>query len=391
MKGFLHLLRVELAEIRHDFRRPAFLFGAALAYLLVFGMLYIPNIVTAVPTVILDEDNSALSRQLVRDFEASDSYQVTAYVTSQEEMLAALHDQTAIAAIDIPHDFAKKARNGSYSTVLYLTNGANIILTNITSAAAQSITEDFSNKLAAQQVALRYGLNEGLVAHYIAPVTVHLRVLYNATQGYMFFFLIGLAMVAFQQGIVFAVGASSLYEVEHPEAMQGYGIAEIMLAKTTVYWSLAMCSYLLVLLGITQGLCIDLHAPLWQLLLLAGIFILAAIGFCFFFSSFFPAELPFVRAAILYPVPCFIFSGYTWPIESMGPNMQTVAQFFPLTHFSNTVRELFLIGSSPSYTMCLEKLGGLILLFFLIGGFLYRRNLSKRREALAASHATRPL
>ncbi len=218
-----------------------------------------------------------------------------------------------------------------------------------------------------------------------------LRVLYNATHGYMFFFLIGLAMVAFQQGIVFAVGASSLYEVEHPEAMQGYGIAEIMLAKTTVYWSLAMCSYLLVLLGITQGLGIDLHAPLWQLLLLAGIFILAAIGFCFFFSSFFPAELPFVRAAILYPVPCFIFSGYTWPIESMGPNMQTVAQFFPLTHFSNTVRELFLIGSSPSYTMCLEKLGGLILLFFLIGGFLYRRNLSKRREALAASHATRPL
>ncbi|MDD7055933.1 MAG: ABC transporter permease [Selenomonadaceae bacterium] len=135
-----------------------------------FGMLYIPNIVTAVPTVILDEDNSALSRQLVRDFEASDSYQVTAYVTSQEEMLAALHDQTAIAAIDIPHDFAKKARNGSYSTVLYLTNGANIILTNITSAAAQSITEDFSNHLAAQQVALRFGLNEEKVAHYIAPV-----------------------------------------------------------------------------------------------------------------------------------------------------------------------------------------------------------------------------
>lgn len=387
MKGFLHLLRVELAEIRHDFRRPAFLFGAALAYLLVFGMLYIPNIVTAVPTVILDEDNSALSRQLVRDFEASDSYQVTAYVTSQEEMLAALHDQTAIAAIDIPHDFAKKARNGSYSTVLYLTNGANIILTNITSAAAQSITEDFSNHLAAQQVALRFGLNEEKVAHYIAPVVVHLRVLYNATQGYMFFFLIGLAMVAFQQGILFAVGASSFYEVEHPETMQGYGVAEIMLAKTTVYWLLAMCSYLLILLGITQGLGIDLHAPLGQLLLLAALFILAVIGFCFFFTSFFPAELPFVRAVILYPVPCFIFSGYTWPIESMGPNMQLAAQFFPLTHFSNTVRDLFLIGSCADYTLCLEKLCGLMLLFFLVGGLLYRRNLTRRRQAMAACHA----
>ncbi len=378
MKGGLHLLGVELGEIRHDLRRPAFLFGAALAYLLVFGLLYVPNIVTAVPTVILDEDNSALSRQLVRDFEASDSYQITAYVTSQEEMRACLQDKTAIAAIDIPHDFAKKAKTGSYSTVLYLTNGANIILTNITSSAAQNITEDFSNRLAAQQVALRYGLDESKIAHYIAPVAVHLRVLYNATQGYMFFFLIGLAMVAFQQGILFAVGASALYEVEHPETMQGCSVAEILLVKTVVYGTLALCSYALVIVGITQGLGIALHAPLGQLLLLASIFILAVIGFCFFFASFFPAELPFVRAAILYPVPCFIFSGYTWPIESMGANMQLAAQFFPLTHFSNTVRDLFLIGSSANYTLCLEKLAGLCLLFFLVGGWQYSRRL--RRE-----------
>lgn len=385
MKGFFQLICVEFWEIKHDLRRPAFLFGAALAYLLVFGLLYVPNIVTAVPTVILDEDNSALSRQLVRDFEASDSYQITAYVTSQEEMRASLRDKVAIATIDIPHDFAKKAKNGSYSTVLYLTNGANIILTNITSSAAQNITEDFSNRLAAQQVALRYGLDEGRVAHYIAPVTVHLRVLYNATQGYMFFFLIGLAMIAFQQGIIFAVGASSLYEVEHTETMQGYSMAETILAKTTVYWTLAMCSYLLVILGITQRLGIALHAPLWQLLLLAAVFILAVIGFCFFFASFFPAELPFVRAAILYPVPCFIFSGYTWPIESMGAGMQLVAQFFPFTHFSNTVRDLFLIGSAANYTLYIEKLIGLMLLFFLVGGWQYSRRL--RKKLRQQSHA----
>ena len=162
--------------------------------------------------------------------------------------------------------------------------------------------------------------------------------------------------------------------------MQGYPVAEILLAKTVVYWTLAMCSYGLILVGITQGLGIALHAPLGQLLLLAAVFILAAIGFCFFFTSFFPAELPFVRAAILYPVPCFIFSGYTWPIESMGNNMQVVAQFFPLTHFSNTVRDLFLIGSSANYTLCLEKLTGLCFLFFLVGGWRYGRRL--RRQAM---------
>ena len=197
MTWFFTLFKKELVEIKNDLRRPVFLFGAALAYLIVFGMLYIPNIVTAVPAVILDQENSAASRRLVQDFEASDSYDIKGYVTSEEEMRDWLREKTAVAAIEIPKDFSKKAKTGSYSTVLYLTNGSNIILTNITSSAAQDILADFSDHLAAKQAALRYGLNETAVLHRLAPVHAHLRVLYNATQGYMFFFMLGLAMVAF--------------------------------------------------------------------------------------------------------------------------------------------------------------------------------------------------
>ena len=120
-------------------------------------------------------------------------------------------------------------------------------------------------------------------------------------------------------------------------------------------------------------------APLGELLALAAIFILAVTAFCFFFTAFFPAELPFIRAVILYPVPSFIFSGYTWPTESMGEGMQLASQFFPLSHFSNTVRELFLIGSSPHYWESIEKLTALAIGFFLIGGLLYHQRLKKSR------------
>ena len=383
MTWFVSLFKKELVEIRHDLRRPVFLFGAALAYLIVFGMLYILNIVTAVPTVIYDEENSAASRRLVQDFEASDSYDIQGYVTSEEEMRDWLREKNAVAAIEIPKDFSKKAKTGSYSTVLYLTNGSNIILTNITSSAVQDILADFSDHLAAKQAALRYGLNEEAVLHRLAPVHAHLRVLYNATQGYMFFFMLGLAMVAFQQGVLFAVGASSLYEIEHPSEEAQYKTWQVMLVKTIVYWLLGMLSYGLVVAVVTQGLGIPLGASLGELFALAAIFILAVTAFCFFFTSFFPAELPFVRAVILYPVPAFIFSGYTWPTESMGEGMQLASQFFPLTHFSNTVRELFLMGSSPQYIVCMEKLAMLAIGFFLVGGILYhrRRKLSRAKAA----------
>jgi ABC-2 type transport system permease protein len=375
---FLQLFKREIHQTKKDFRRPTFLFGAAVAYLLVFGILYLPNVIKSIPCVIYDEENSSFSRELIQDFESSDSYKVVGYVTSEEEMRSWLREKKAYVAIEIPHDFSKRAKTGNYSTVLYLTNGANIIFTNITSSAASNIISDFSDRLAAKQVALRFGLDEQKVMHRIHPVSAHLRVLFNSTQGYLYFFMLGLAMVAFQQGILFAVGASALCEVNHPE--EAYSSWKLFFTKGVFYWILSMVSYSLVILIVTQVLDIPLKAPLWQLLSLAAIFICAVISFCVFFASFFPSELSFVRGIILYPVPSFIFSGYTWPTESLGNIMQLISNAFPLTHFSNTVRELFLIGSSPHYLISIEKLVILTLFFSVSGGFLYCRRLRLSRN-----------
>lgn len=197
MKAFLLVLKREVLLSLHDPRRLVFLFGAAVAYLIVFGLLYIPNIVTDVPCVVLDQENSHLSRQLLTALESSDSLHVTDYVTSEEEMREVLKEKRAYAAIEVPRDFSKKIKTGSSSDVLYMANGANIILTNITSSAVSDILADFSNRLATERVALRTGAEVETVRHVINPVTPHLRVLHNMTQGYMFFFLLGLAMVAF--------------------------------------------------------------------------------------------------------------------------------------------------------------------------------------------------
>lgn len=358
--SILQILRREAGQCKKDPRRLVFLFGAAIAYLLIFGVLYMPNIVKSVPCVIYDEEQSQLSRELVRYFEDSDSFQVTGYVDSQAAMQQALREKTAYAAIDIPHDFSKKIKTGGASTMLFMVNGSNIILTNITSSAAQDIIAEFSNKLALKRAALRTGANEQLLRNRIAPVNCHLRVLGNTRQGYTYFFLIGLAMVAFQQGIFFAVGASTLYEYEHAE--EGLSLWKLLLVKIVFYWTLAMLSFGMVIFILEELWGILLKAPLGQLLLLGGIFCLAAISFCILAASFFRTEMQFVRGAIMYPVPAFIFSGYTWPTETMGPVMQFIAQGFPLSWLSNTVRELFLTGISAHYGQSLLAL----LLFCII-------------------------
>ena len=307
-----------------DPRRFVFLFGAAVGYLFIFGALYSPNIVKYIPLIVYDEEQSPLSRELIRDFDSSDSFRVTAYAATQEEMQQALADKSAYAAIDIPRDFSRKIKQGGASSLLFMVNGSNIVITNITSSAAQDITAAFSDKVAAERAALRTGQNQEKLGKRLAPVSAHLRVLNNPTQGYMLFFLLGLAMAAFQQGIFFSVGASVQAEYLKREAISW---RSLLLGKFITYWGLAMLSFLTVVLIAEFFWEIWLKGSMVQLLLLGGVFSFAFIAFSMLMSSLFHNEMQFVRASILYPVPAFIFAGYTWPQESLGPVMHLVSYF----------------------------------------------------------------
>lgn len=297
-------------------------------------------------------------------------------------------EKRAYAAIEIPRDFSKKIKTGSSSDVLYMANGANIILTNITSSAVSDILADFSNRLATERVALRTGAEVEMVRHVINPVTPHLRVLHNMTQGYMFFFLLGLAMVAFQQGIFFAVGASITNEYEALTAGTQDGAVHgspwlLLLAKVVYFWFLSMLSYLLVVFLVQNLMGIPLHAPLRELLLLASTFILAAMSFVVLFSACFHKEMEFVRGIIMYPVVAFIFSGYTWPHEAIPTAMQYVADAFPLSFFSNTVRELFLAGYSPHLWHDMGALLIIALICLPLGGWLFAHKIRHYRQQAA--------
>ncbi len=297
-------------------------------------------------------------------------------------------EKRAYAAIEIPWDFSKKIKTGSSSDVLYMANGANIILTNITSLVVSDILADFSNRLATERVALRTGAEVEMVRHVINPVTPHLRVLHNMTQGYMFFFLLGLAMVAFQQGIFFAVGASITNEYEALTAGAQDGAVHgspwlLLLAKVVYFWFLSMLSYLLVVFLVQNLMGIPLHAPLRELLLLASTFILAAMSFVVLFSACFHKEMEFVRGIIMYPVVAFIFSGYTWPHEAMPTAMQYVADAFPLSFFSKTVRVLFLAGYSPHLWHDMGALLIIALICLPLGGRLFAHKLPHYRQQAA--------
>ena len=336
--GFKSMLQQEWRDALKDPRRFIFLFGAAFAYLIVFGMLYLPNIVREIPTVIYDADQSALSRKIVRNIEDSDSFLVAGYSQNEEDMHKSLRNKEAFVAIEIPVDFSRDLAQSGSANILYMANGSNIIMTNVTSSALQNILEESSNALGAERAAMITGIDENIIKKRIATVESRFRILGNPTQGYLYFFLIGLAMAAFQQGILFAMGASLFQEK--------ILTFKKIVAKTMFYQFFAMLSFLLIIALIYYGLGIELKGDFLLLLTLGIAYTFSVLGLCCLFSVFFAEEMQFVRFLIMYPVPAFILSGYTWPQESMGEGMAFLAKFFPLSYLSNNVRDIFLMGNA---------------------------------------------
>ena len=373
--GFIALIRRELANaFLHDARRAIFLFGAATAYLILFGILYYPGVVKEIPTVVCDEEHTAYSRLLTRQVDDDERLGLVRVVADEGEARDMLRRKEVYAAVIIPADFSHDILNGRSAKVLFMLNGANIITTNIATTAGNDIVNTFNTRFAARQAALRTSGDEQMLKKRISPVETTLRVLNNPTQSYMMFFVTGLAMAAMQQGFFLAIGAAVQCDFRNPE-LKGTSKGKLLVVKVGVYWALSILSFGLVcvlarLLGIPD------RASIQSLGLLAGAFSFAAISLGLFASSIFHNELQFVRASIMYTVPAFIFGGYTWPLEAMDPVTQVVAQAFPMAWMSNAVRELFLSGHLATLSHNLTALTVMGVIFFSLGSWIFLRKIN---------------
>ncbi|WP_371381039.1 ABC transporter permease [Sporomusa aerivorans] len=333
-----------------DKRRALFLFGASLAYLFLFALLYGAHTINAVPLVIYDEDQTQFSRSLLQGFEDSERFQIIGYVTSEVDMEQILREKEAAAAIHIPKKFAQDAKSGRSATVLLIADGANILITNTVTNASQEIVATFAKETAAGLTEINSGQLPSLALNKVSPVDFRLRVLNNPTQSYLTFFVLGLAMAAFQQGVFLAVGASIQSEYQRPDELKNASPLTRMTGKLLPYWLAATVAFLVTISVAVHFFAIPGKASIISLVLLASAFILAATGFSAFVAAVCNNELTFTGISIAYTVPAFVLSGYTWPQAAMD----TVLSYaFPLTYFADTVRELMLAGYSPAlYLNC---------------------------------------
>lgn len=349
-------------ELRHIFRRQprlaAFLLGVPLVYTLLFGLVYSNNVVRFVPTVIYDQDHTANSHALVQAFADSEKYDIVAYSSSEEEKNAALREQTALVAITIPPNFARDIKQAKATQVLVEVNGSNLMFANSAIGSAQEIVQTFAG---AAGTKLLESLNQmpDQALRTVAPIRFGLRVLNNPTYGYGNFILAGIGANGLQLAILLAICGIFVRDRNEWARYAGTPTWKMLLGRLLPYWLLGWLMYVVYLLLISQLFLLPCRGAWSEILLLGGLFTLTVCGVGAFYSALSPSEVYAVQLPMLYTMPAFLFSGYSWPQLAMNDFSRFFSALLPLSYSADPLRDLMLAGYAPTLW---RNLGGLSLL-----------------------------
>lgn len=381
----MSMKKIIVRELRTIFLKEpiiAFLLiGVGASYTLLMGLLYSPNIVNHVPMIIYDQDQTKLSRSLIQAFDDSEKFQIVADVLSQEDMETLLNNKTGYCALSIPHNYSRDIKNGAGSHLLFELNGSNLVFDSAVISMGQELLSTYLSQIKIGLLEAGGQLPSQAVGS-IAPIQFRLRVLNNPTLNYTSFFVLGVLFVAFQSGVMLAVSMSMANEYKDFQ-IQNMGAGKFLFAKLLPYWVGGLGGFAAAILVAVKLFGVPLRGSIISMLLLCGAFLFTITSLASFLPAFSHNRLFLIQLIVSYAVPCFLFSGYTWPQHAMNKFSVIVSYTMPVTYIADNVRDLALNGYAPGLQTSLIVLLSAGLIIFGLSAMMYDRRRKQSLHGLA--------
>lgn len=302
------------------------------------------------PVAVLDNDHSALSRQLVHLLDAAPGIHVNAHLPNMTEAEAALRSVSVYAVITIPTDFERDVKTGHAGDVTLLHNAQFATHSGIVQRDVRAAVATLSAGMETSARAKRGEAPRAVKVSFM-PIQVRAHNLFNPAGDYEPF--LGLSLIpavlhilAMTAG-VWAVGREIRDHTltEWLNAATRFETLQALLGKLavpglslSVIGSVAMVAATLgrgwapvgSLGAVLAGLCLLVWVSLLMGALLAGITrsLQTALSGVGFLSS-----------------PAFAFSGVGFPLAAMSSGARMWALTMPYTHYIRLQTEQLLVGT----------------------------------------------
>lgn len=359
LRRILAIARKELRQLLRDRLTLGMIIGIPTIQLILFGYA-IDMDVRHVSTALLDRAQTNLSRKLIGEMEATQTFSVRRRVHSEPELFRLLEQGEVGAGIVIPADLDRRLMRGRGADVAIVADASNPTVAAAIALAGQGLSANLAARM--QPYVLQPGAAAvhplpddrsrlGPVPDLVRSETVQLTVLpfYNPERRTPVFIVPGLVGVILTMTMMLMTALAIVRERER--GTFEYLIAtpvrrtEVMIGKILPY---VIVGHLQVVLILTLGavvFAVPLHGSLAELGVGSAVFIAAMLTMGLGISSLAKTQFQAVQMSFFFFLPSMLLSGFMFPFEAMPVPAQWLGEVLPLTHFLRIVRGILLKGA----------------------------------------------
>jgi ABC-2 type transport system permease protein len=342
MRRLWYLMWKELLELRQDPRLFGVIFIAPVVQLTFLGYAATTD-VKNVPMVVVDQDHTPRSRELISRFDASAYFTIVGNIDTVAELEGWFEGNRAWMGLVIPGDYQERVGSNRQAAVQVIADGTDSNSTNVAMGYAVNLVNGYNEELARERLTA--------AGQEVPPraIDARIRVWFNPQLESRDFMIPGIVALLL---LVITTNLSSMAVVREKEL----GTLEQLNVTPVTRWQLILGKLLPYgIIGILDVLLVTTVAVTWfgipllgsPLLLFATscIYLLTTLGLGLFISTISNTQQQaMMTATFFFLTPMLYLSGFIFPIENMPAVIQPITYLIPLTYFITIVRGIFLKG-----------------------------------------------
>lgn len=335
IKSLFRVWRRETRLVFTDVGVMLFFFALPIAYPVVYTLIYNPEIVKKIDTVVVDNSRSAESRELVRELGATQGIHVVGYAANMEEARRAWMEKKCYGIIEIPSDYGRRIGRGEQAVASFYSDMSLLLRYRQYLFALTDVQMNETMQITSRRLA-----DGGLLTSSIKglPVNTQANFLGDVSQGFASFIMPGLVVLILQQSMLLGItmiagtsrdrrrrngGSDPLeYRAGTLATVLGKSLCYLMVYLPLSYYILEIIPYMFSLPHV--GRFIDLM-PMVFMILLATTFLGQTL-------QVFVRERESSLLVIVFTSVVFLFlSGLTWPRYAFSKFWYMVSELVPST------------------------------------------------------------
>ena len=375
--------RAMLWEAKYIFRDKAVFFSfviVAIAVSFLYTYLYSEETLQKLPIGVVDEDNTAQSRQLLRMIDANSGVAIYSSYLNLSEAQKAFQQEKIRGIVTIPKGFSRDLQRGEQPSISVYADASYMLYYKQVLTAAK-ISATYLNAGVEMKRSSAQGKLPTQAREEAMPVNAKVVSLYNPSSGYATFLIPMVFVIIFQTTILTAVGilggtmreGNKLRRI-YPNSNSFWGALPIVMGKATTYLGFSML-ILLIILGIVMPLFgIPMRSTMLTTMVFMTPFILSIVFMGLCLLIFLRRREDAILLIMYTSLPAMMLTGFSWPSVAMPEWLNVISYVVPTTLGAKGFTSITQMGASlPTIMPYWLGMWGLCLLYLFLATLTLRK------------------